>query len=176
MQKKHLSVIVFLAGLLAIASFAAAQTGTSDVSGNNGLSAQGVTFPVAALGNCANQDACRAYCNDPANMAACTAFAQSNGLVSKNDAAKASKFAQILQNGGGPGGCGTPDACAAYCSTIANLDACVSFAKAHGFTDDHIAQGEKVLKYIQSGGKTPGGCDSQSSCQSYCSDLSHAEE
>ncbi len=168
---------IALAGVAAVAVFvssAAAQSASASASTT--VSLQGVTFPIAALGNCADQTACHAYCNDPAHMDACTTFAESHGLVSADQAQQAQQFASVLASGGGPGGCSSPDSCDAYCSSISHLDACISFAKAHNIGGDQIAQGEKIQSYLKSGGHMPGGCDSQNSCGTYCSDESHRQE
>jgi hypothetical protein len=136
-----------------------------------------ITFPIPALGNCASKDACHAYCEVAANMQACTTFAQSHGLVTKEAADKSKKFATLIQSAdGGPGGCTTPQACAAFCATTDHLDACVAFAKLHGLDNNQSAQGEKILKFIKSGGQLPGGCTSQDSCEAYCSNLAHAAQ
>jgi len=39
-----------------------------------------ITFPVAALGNCGSLMACKAYCDDSSNQAACVTFAKEKGF------------------------------------------------------------------------------------------------
>lgn len=139
---------------------------------------QGITFPVAGLGNCSNKEECRSYCNQPANMDACIAFAKSHGLMNKEEADRAGNFRNILQSSGGPGGCKGPEECKSFCSDIKNLDACISFAKKNnlGTDDQEISKAEKILSFVKNGGQMPGGCTSKESCQAYCGDFSHAEE
>lgn len=135
-----------------------------------------ITFPIAELGGCTDQTSCHAYCNVPANMQTCTAFAESHGLESSSQAQNADQFAALFAHGGaGPGGCDSPDACDAYCSTVTHLDACIAFAKSHHIADDTLSDAEKVQTYLKGGGAMPGGCNSKSSCQSYCSDQDHMQ-
>lgn len=168
---------------------AQAQTATSSVSQATGTAVaataaststvtQGITFPVPELGNCSNKDDCRNYCSQTANIDACIAFAKAHGLMNSDEASKASSFKKILQSGGGPGGCTTPDECQSFCNNIANLDTCVSFAKTHNLSgnSEDITQAQKIADYIKSGGQMPGGCTTKDSCESYCSDFSHAQE
>ncbi|MDE2037834.1 MAG: hypothetical protein KGI69_01250 [Patescibacteria group bacterium] len=133
-------------------------------------------FPIASLGGCDSRSACHAYCDDPAHMQACTDYAKQSGMISQSQADDAQAFASILAKGQGPGGCSTPDACDAYCSTIANMSSCIDFAKANGFSTPDIAIGEKMLAYIKSGGHMPGECMSKKSCMAYCDQPSHMQE
>jgi len=139
-------------------------------------SVNGITFPVAELGSCANKEECRAYCDDPAHMDSCISFAEAHGLMNKEEAARAESFRKKLGVGGGPGGCRSPRECEAFCGNVANLDVCIAFAEEQGFSDPHIGEAKRIQKYIQTGGAMPGGCDSRGSCEAYCRDFSHAEE
>src|SRR3989344_4240166 len=40
------------------------------------LSKDDIVYPVAELGNCQNEQECRAYCDDSENIAQCVAFAE----------------------------------------------------------------------------------------------------
>ncbi len=163
--------------ILADIPTATAQSLNSNVqSVNQGSAVQGITFPIPELGNCASESECHIYCNNTAHMDACVAFAQAHGLMNKDDASNAKKFKAALQSGSGPGGCTNPQDCQAYCGNPANLEACVKFAKDHGVNDANVQQAEKILAYTKSGGHMPGDCNSQTSCQTYCGDFSHAEE
>ncbi len=136
----------------------------------------GITYPVSELGNCGSKDACKNYCSDPANIEACVAFGKSHGLMSQEEVSRAQKFAKTLQSSGGPGGCRTPRECDNFCSNLANLETCVKFAEEQGLKDGNLDEGRKLQAYLKSGGKMPGGCTSKDSCESYCSDFSHAQE
>ena len=95
--------------------------------------------------------------------------------MNKNEAAQAKKFTQALAKGG-PGGCKSAQECESFCSSVANLEACMSFAKKQGIKNNQVSQGEKLLAHMKAGGKTPGGCTSEADCKNYCGDFSHAEE
>ncbi len=153
-----------------LALFAHAQTSDGQTS------TSGITFPVQELGNCTSKEECRTYCNDTVNMSACVDFAKKHGLMNADEADRAGKFAKQLRDANGPGGCTTPESCETFCKNIANLETCVSFAEKQGFKNKNAGEGRKMLDYIKAGGKTPGGCDSKESCETYCKDFSHAEE
>ena len=167
MKKNFLVLSVVLLGL------GLSLTVVAKVGAASNSSPANITFPVPELGNCASQDACKAYCDDASHMQACVQFAQSHGLISQSQASQGDSFAKALANGGGPGGCDSPTACQTYCSTISHLEACLSFAKSHGLNNGQMADGQKILAYLKTGGVMPGGCDSQTSCQNYCNELSH---
>lgn len=136
----------------------------------------GITFPVPELGNCASKEQCFAYCNDSAHLEACIQFGQKHGLMNKEEVERARKFAGGIREGGGPGGCRSADACKNYCQTVSHIDECLQFAKKQGIKDREVAEAEKIQQLLSRGGKMPGGCDSQASCEKYCGDFSHAEE
>ncbi|MBI2592932.1 MAG: hypothetical protein HYW37_02130 [Candidatus Colwellbacteria bacterium] len=166
---------ILLSGLLVsftIVAYAQTTAGPSDAQ----VTAAGITFPVAELGNCISKDACRDYCNAPGNMPACIKFAKDRGLMNKDEADRAEKFRGNIERGEGPGGCRSPGECESFCRNINNIEACITFAKERGFKDKNVDEGEKVLSYIKSGGRMPGGCTSRDSCEKYCGDFSHAEE
>src|SRR5437868_4200883 len=83
---------LFVAGII----FAHAQTSSDASSTIVSAGTEGITFPIPELGNCADKDACRAYCNDPANMDAFISFAKAHGLMNKDDADRATKFREKL--------------------------------------------------------------------------------
>lgn len=176
----HWFAVAFLAtgliiggGILAYAQTATTQTANG---ADQGAALRGITFPIPELGNCGDEGACRAYCNDTVHIDACVSFAETHGLMNRDEASQAKKFKQVLQSGGGPGGCTNPQDCQTFCSNTANLEVCVKFAKDHGVKDQNVDQGEKILAYVKSGGHMPGNCSSKESCQAYCGDFSHAEE
>ncbi|MBI4068046.1 hypothetical protein HY413_01390 [Candidatus Kaiserbacteria bacterium] len=135
-----------------------------------------ITFPVAELGNCTDKASCKAYCNDSEHITECIAFAEAHGLMKKEEAVVAKKFAQTIKTQGGPGGCTDPQSCKAYCENIEHIDECISFAEASGHTDPDVAEGKKVAAFIKSGGSMPGGCTSRQRCEAYCSDFEHSDE
>lgn len=138
--------------------------------------ASGITFPVPDLGNCGSKNECRDYCDKPGNMETCIKFAQSHGLMSKGEAEQGLKYQKRILSGSAPGGCNSPDSCKEICSDINNLESCLKFADEQGFKEGKVDEARKIHAYLKSGGKMPGGCTSETSCRSYCSDFNHAEE
>lgn len=178
----HLRAALLAAAILGVgiaASLAVVTHGQSFVSPEpteEEIAAQGIAFPVAELGNCANKDECRAYCNEPGNMPSCIRFAKAHGLMNDEDARRAEKFAERVRSRTTPGGCNSPQSCEAYCSNIARIDECLKFAEEHDFEDEHIQEARKIRTYLEEGGTLPGGCTSRESCEAYCRDVTHIEE
>lgn len=179
MFKRFLPLIILGMGLLASSVvFVQAQrvAGVAQGPSDQNISAAGIMFPVPELGNCKDKDDCKNYCSRPANMQTCIAFAQSRGLMNREESEQAKKFVNQLQAGGGPGGCKTPQECETFCSDIKNIESCIKFAERNGIKDKDTEEGEKILKYLQAGGRLPGGCTSKESCENYCGDFNHAGE
>lgn len=116
-------------------------------------------------GKCQSDGECRAYCENPANHGECLDFAEKKGLMSKDDLARARKFAGKP----GPGGC-VGEACRTYCDDPNNLKACIEFAEQNGFIDS--AEAERIKRLPPVG---PGGCRGEA-CKTYCDDPAHQEE
>lgn len=135
-----------------------------------------ITYPIAELGNCESKQACRAYCEGTEHMTACIAFAEKHGLMKKEEATVAKKFAKTLEKGGGPGGCTDHQSCRTYCEDISHIEECIAFAEQHGHEDADVSEGKKVAAFIKSGGQMPGGCTSRQKCEAYCSDFEHSDE
>ncbi|MBI2594875.1 MAG: hypothetical protein HYW38_01280, partial [Candidatus Colwellbacteria bacterium] len=165
---------LFIIGVSLVISYAIiaqAQTEPTDTE----IAAKGITFPISELGNCGSKSECRDYCNQSGNMEACIKFAQTHGLMNSAEADQALKYRQGLASGG-PGGCDSPRSCQSYCSNINNIETCLSFAEKNGLKVPKVDEARKVLAYIKAGGTMPGGCTSEESCKSYCSDFNNAEE
>ncbi|GEM_PF-1779436 len=136
-----------------------------------------VTAPIPALGGCANEKECRAYCNDPAHMEACVAYGEKNNLLSSEDASRAKKFFDAQKGGGTPGACTSADSCASYCENIAHIDECIAFAEKHNFlSGEELADARRAAKAKSDGLAFPGGCTSKASCENYCEAAGHIEE
>ena len=148
----------------------------SDVSTETNAAPAGITFPIPELGGCTDKASCKAYCDESAHMTECVAFAQAHGLMNKEEATRAQKFASSVQSGGGPGGCNSPGSCKSYCEDVAHMEECVAFAEKQGFKGQSYEHGKKIGAYLKNGGTMPGGCTSRSSCEAYCGDFSHAQE
>jgi len=135
-----------------------------------------VVFPVKELGNCANQEACKSYCNQPEHMTACVAFGETHNLISQEDANRAKEFADVLK-GEGPGQCRNKVDCETYCNNTAHMDECLSFAERHNLIKlEDLAEAKQVAKILKEGGSLPGQCKDKSSCEQYCADTAHVDE
>lgn len=170
-----LPVLVLVAGLLvsfSVLTQAQVPAGPTEEE----IAESGITFPVAELGNCADKNECRNYCNEPGNMPACISFAKKHGLMNEAEAAQAKRFAETIRSGNSPGGCRGPLECEAYCSQLDHMDECLAFAESHGIRDPEIEEAKRIAKYIREGGQMPGGCNSRAECAAYCGDFRHAEE
>lgn len=177
-DNKYLLVGVVLAAgvFISVAIIAKAQTESGAQNAGAISGAAVIIFPVPELGNCKDKDGCKSYCDDPANISACVKFAEDHGLMNKDEAGKALKFGKKILEGGGPGGCKSPQECELFCGDVGNLDACLQFADEQGLSDDNIREGRKIRDYLKSGGQLPGGCASKDSCEAYCGDFDHLEE
>lgn len=129
----------------------------------------GITFPIGQLGNCANYQECRTFCDDPVNADKCIAFAKEKGFY-KEDSLHSQKDA-ILASAQSELGCDSFESCQSYCESEANFDECNSFAQRHslggGYTADPHEQEfiEKAKEVL--------GCDSPQSCMTYCQNESN---
>ncbi len=74
------------------------------------------------------------------------------------------------------GNCGNKDACRTYCNEPGNMPACITFAKEHGLMNNEEAErAEKFADRVREG-SGPGGCNTPTSCEAYCSDTTYIEE
>lgn len=135
----------------------------------------GVTYPVAELGNCKNQDECAAYCDLPENMEVCLDFAEAHNLLPPLEIKMARDMLE-LEETAGPGGCEGHIECAAYCDDISHIEECVAFAEEHGLIPpEELEEAKKVMAAIRQGIQPPN-CKSKSECDIYCQAPEHAEE
>lgn len=134
-----------------------------------------IVYPVAELGGCVNESACRAYCEGLDHIDACLDFAEKHNLLSDEEIDRAREFVDI--GGRGPGACTSQDACEAYCEDVSHIEECLAFAEKHGFiTDEELQEARRVAKALQEGAQLPGGCRSKDACEAYCEDPSHMRE
>ncbi|MBI3684905.1 hypothetical protein HY250_00650 [Candidatus Azambacteria bacterium] len=133
-----------------------------------------ITFPIPELGNCADNAACKAYCDDSANNNACVAFAELHGIkIDKENDVQAR--AKLIREQGGPGGCQSDGDCRAYCEDPAHQDECIAFAEAHGFmSKDQAERAKRFSRIAREGG--PGGCKGEEECRAFCEDPDHFKE
>ncbi|OHA65861.1 MAG: hypothetical protein A3D64_02800 [Candidatus Wildermuthbacteria bacterium RIFCSPHIGHO2_02_FULL_49_9] len=134
-----------------------------------------IVFPVAELGNCQDEAECSAYCDDPANIDACLAFAEQHNLMPAEEIEKAKRFQSIGAQG--PGGCTTERECEAYCENVNNIEECLAFAEQHGFMEEEeLQEAQRVAAALRAGAQLPGGCTSKDACEAYCEDPGNMRE
>lgn len=136
-----------------------------------------VTYPIAELGRCKDQEACRVYCESKENMSACIDFASAKGMISKDEVALARKAAEKIRAGQTPGGCHDRESCSNFCQNNASsLKSCIAFAKEVGVSGDDIAEAERVSAALEKGAQLPGGCQGKMACEAYCKNTEHVDE
>lgn len=114
-------------------------------------------------GGCTSKASCEAYCEDPAHMRQCLAFAKQAGFMDPDELAEAEKVAAFLESGGKmPGGCQGEKECRAYCENGDHMEECSAFAIKAGFMSEKEAE-----MFRKTGGKGPGGCRGRE-CEAYC--------
>lgn len=139
-------------------------------------SLEDVTYPIAELGNCGNQEACFAYCDLSENYNACMAFAEAKKLIPTEEIQEYRQIQEAVAQGG-PGGCTSEFECESYCGDLTHIDECLSFAQEHGLmSEEELAEAQQVQAALSAGYTLPGGCTDEVSCESYCSDATHMEE
>lgn len=114
----------------------------------------GLTTP----GQCANKTECIAYCENPAHIDECLAFAEKSGIMPKDQIEEAKKALPFIKSGETPGQCTSRASCDAYCSDDAHFEECISFAERAGFASNREAEFARKFR-----GKSPGNCASGTS-------------
>ena len=143
--------------------------------GVSAVSEVDITYPVAELGNCVNEQECRAYCNDTAHLNECIDFAEAHNLFSADEIEEARRFQSI--GAVGPGGCTSEFECEAYCENVNNIEECLAFAEQHGFMDEEeLEEAKKIAQALREGAQLPGGCTSKEACEAYCEDPNNMRE
>lgn len=133
-----------------------------------------ILYPIEELGNCANQEECKSYCDNPDNKTACLDFAEKHGLLSEDEIEKA-KIVDAVKEG--PGGCKSREECEGYCEDISNIEECLVFASENGLlSSKEIEEARAVAKALQEGAQLPGGCRTKEECDAYCEDSTHIGE
>lgn len=73
------------------------------------------------------------------------------------------------------GNCTDQNDCKTYCNVVANMPACLDYAKAHNLMRaDDVERARKMADIAKTGG--PGGCKDQASCAVYCENTDHLNE
>ncbi len=142
--------------------------------GQGELDDSGIKYPIVELGNCANKEACGAYCDQSKNTASCLDFAEKNNLMSKEEVKAAKNF--IASGSKGPGGCTSKESCESYCDDVSRIDECVSFAEKNNLMPpEELAEAKKIQAAVARGVKPPA-CGNKKQCDAYCEEPDHMEE
>lgn len=123
----------------------------------------GVTFPIPELGNCGSYTECRTYCEDPVNADACISYAKGKGFYQDEPD---EKVRDVLARAKTELGCDSYESCQNFCEITTNYQRCNSFAQNQDLIGGYIHNpGEsRILEQA----KTVLGCNSPSSCQTFC--------
>ena len=161
-----------LIGASAAVSFA--QTAPTDAA----IDAAQITYPIADLGSCTDRNDCKKYCDKPANMVACIAYAEKQGILKGDDLRVSKIVAQKIADKQTPGGCTTKDQCESYCNgNVAHLNECLSFGEELGvISKTDLAEAKKIASALEKGAKMPGSCTTKGECEDYCAAGSHIDE
>jgi len=139
--------------------------------------AEPVEFPITELGGCISKADCRIFCDKSENIESCTAYAEANGLVSKDAAARARRLASMLE-AGGPGNCKTEQTCRTYCADTAHIKECAEAARKHQLINS--SESERLLKIADvrtlRDEDLPGDCTSLRTCRTYCAQAVNTSE
>lgn len=137
-----------------------------------------ISYPIAELGSCKNQQDCMKYCDDGAHMSACVAFAEKQGLLTGEDLRRSKLVAEKIASKQTPGACTTQAECETYCNgNVEHLNECVAFGEELGVIGkDDLAEVKKIAQALKEGAKMPGSCKSKSACETYCAVGAHIEE
>lgn len=136
-------------------------------------------YPIPELGLCRDAKECFLYCEIPENKPACWSYGKftlgrsvlgvtSDEQTHQEEMAKKYGITFPIAE---LGNCASVTQCRAYCENTAHHEACMNFAKTHGFYNENEenssstqARKQELLQYA----KSELGCDSYESCRAYC--------
>jgi hypothetical protein len=132
---------------------------------SNSAGTTNIIFPVTELGNCASAQACREYCNLPANKKVCYEFGKRKGLNKQTQTATNEiRTEKILLDAKTQLGCDGATACKELCSKPENYQKCREFSKQHPTTS--LRKQETMQKPINMSITPP--CTNSDSCKQWC--------
>lgn len=134
------------------------------------------------LPDCDSHESCGRKCGLPENREACFKWAKERGFVKEEDRPEPNikepeinkeKALQAIQTDGGPGGCGSFEACGKFCSGSdpKNHKACFEYAKKHNLMPE--SEIRRAEKFMEKPG--PGGCQGEA-CRDYCEKPANHDE
>ncbi|OHB18194.1 MAG: hypothetical protein A2749_00925 [Parcubacteria group bacterium RIFCSPHIGHO2_01_FULL_45_26] len=142
-----------------------------------------IVMSTGGPGACNSPASCEAYCADMSHLDECINFAEMHGHKGKEVEEGRKIQAYLKQGGQMPGNCSSKDGCETYCSSLEHMEECILFAeKANivmedGHTGENLSPEKlRLVMTLMREGKTPGGCTSKETCESYCMGGQHFEE
>ncbi len=129
----------------------------------------GITFPIGDLGNCADINSCKAYCQLPENQTQCIEFAKKKGFYKESTYASETLKAATTELG-----CTSIDACKALCANPDNFDKCNKFAANHNL--GKITPKDPASSQILEKAKSALGCDSYQACMDFCTQIANHQK
>ena len=129
-------------------------------------------------GQCKDEASCRNYCENVDNLEECVNFVEKFNLANSDELKEIRQMVSVKKAGVAfPGNCKTKESCLAYCDNSANAVECMEFAQKAGFIPKEDAEAvNKIIPYLKSGGKLPGGCTTKESCDIYCNNDTNVTE
>ena len=124
-------------------------------------------------GGCKGVNACKAYCDDIANIKECIIFAEENDLIPPEELEEAKKVIQAIDKGFTPPPCRGKKECDTYCSDAVNMERCISFGEAAGLIPPEEIEGAKKMIQAIKKGATPPPCKGKDACDVYCNEGDH---
>src|SRR3989344_4058995 len=129
-------------------------------------------------GQCKDEASCRAYCENVDRIGECIDFVEKFNLESSDNLKEMRQVADAKKAGTAfPGNCKTKESCMKYCDGPTHAVECMEFGLKTGLMPKEDAEAAgRILPYLKSGGKLPGGCTTKESCDAYCGVETHINE
>ncbi|MFZ5391177.1 MAG: hypothetical protein ACOZAJ_02800, partial [Patescibacteria group bacterium] len=164
---KFFILISVLAGGLLIGGTVKAQTIEN---GLNQSAMSQIKYPIAELGNCADKEACRNFCDQKENMLVCLNYAENKSLLPAAKINIARKAINRIRAGQTPGNCQDKESCEKFCrGNVESMQSCVAFAEEVGALNGlELERAKKVVTALKDGANLPGGCKDNESCEQFC--------
>jgi hypothetical protein len=128
-------------------------------------------------GGCTDEQSCETYCQEPAHMEECLAFAEAAGFMDAEEIEEMRAMSEVMLSGNTPGGCTDKNSCEAYCEDPDHMDECLAFAVESGFMSAEEA--EQAKEHGMMGPEDfegPGDCKGETECKEYCSQEQNMQE
>lgn len=114
------------------------------------MAEKGINMMGGGPGGCKSEEACRAFCDDSANMEECMNFAVQIGEMTPEEAEQAQRGREMMMQGG-PGGCTSEDECKAYCEDPSHGEECFKFSVEAGIMSPEEVQQIQQMQLPEEG-------------------------